>query len=207
MTNTEVIKFSDAREQDTRPQSWEDIAVSLAAQIAETGRNRREDLAGLKRMDPDEPDAAAYWRLMAHNELLNGDEAFERKWALIIHGIALMTPTNRSNNNPRTAHDGHMPVGRALFLGDETREMYGFYREVRLNQTLTARGPMLRNLLTRMFRMLGTAGVTFNWREMARFILNEDHDEEAAEQDRRQIAQDYYQAERRRSIQLEDRGE
>ena len=45
--------------------------------------------------------------------------------------------------------------------------------------------------------MLASADVTFNWREMANFILADEYDEEAAEGARRRIARDYYQAERR----------
>ena len=73
----------------------------------------------------------------------------------------------------------------------------GSYSETRFNRLLTARGPMLRILLARMFRMMGAAGVSFNWREMASFVLNEGYDDKAAEQSRRRIARDYYQAERR----------
>ena len=56
---------------------------------------------------------------------------------------------------------------------------------------------MLRTLLPRMFRMLASVGVTFNWREMAQFILNEGYDDDAAEGSRRRIAREYYRAERR----------
>ena len=62
---------------------------------------------------------------------------------------------------------------------------------------------MLRTLLARMFRMLASADVSFNWREMSRFILNEDN-EKAAERARRRIASEYYQAERRSSQDSED---
>ena len=88
-------------------------------------------------------------------------------------------------------------MGWALFLGGEVRRAKGLYSETRFNRLLTARGPMLRTLLARMFRMLAAANVSFNWREMARFILNEGDDEEAAEQARRRMARAYYQAERR----------
>ena len=158
----------------------------------------RGGLANLRRMDPDDPDAAAFWRLMARQDLFRGPE-LERKWALIIHGIALMTPTNRVDGNNRSAHDGYNPVGRALFLGNDAQRDQGFYSETRLNRLLTARGAMLRALLARMFRMMGAAGVSFNWREMASFVLNEGFDDGAAERSRRRIARDYYQAERRMS--------
>ena len=55
-------------------------------------------------MDPDEPNAAAFWRLMAHHDLLNSSEEVERKWGLVILGIALMTPTGSGEVNPETAH-------------------------------------------------------------------------------------------------------
>ncbi len=196
------VEGSDSQAQHDRPRSWDDIAVSLAGSIAQFAEHRRGDLAELRRMDPDDPDAAVFWRLLAPHDLL-GNPAIETKWALILHGIALMTPTNSGSGNPQTAHDGYMPVGRALFLGGAAQRAQGFYSESRLNRLLTARGPMLRALLARMFRMLTAADVSFNWREMAQFILNEGYDEDAAERGRRRIARDYYQAERRSSQQSE----
>ena len=52
----------------------------------------RGDLANLRRMSPHRPGPAAYWRLMGQEDLL-GRPNLEVKWALIIHGIALMTST------------------------------------------------------------------------------------------------------------------
>ena len=196
MTTTEAIGEPRPPEgHHEQASSWSDIAFRFAGTIAGYNENRRGDLAGLRRMDPDDPDAAVYWRLMASEDLFRGQEV-ETKWALILHGIALMTPTNSNGNNSVSAHDGQMPVGRALFLGSESQQDSGFYSEMRLNRLLTARGSMLRTLLARMFRMLASAGVRFNWREMANFILA-DEDGEAAERARRRIARDYYQAERR----------
>ena len=177
-------------------QSWSGIAFGFATQIA--GENfHRGDLAQLRRMDPDAPDAAAYWRLMADRGLL-GSAEWEAKWALILHGIALMTRTSGSNAAGRSAHDRHMPVGRALFVGgDPGRRESGYYSESRLNRLLTARGPILRTLLARMFRMMAAAGQPFNWGEMARFVIYEDSEGERSELARRDIARAYYQAERR----------
>ena len=175
--------------------SWASNAVTLAGLIASESF-ARGDLAQLRRMDPDSPDAAAFWRLMARQDLFRTSDT-EAKWALIIHGIALMTATNSGDGNPRTAHDGYTPVGRALFQGGDLQRGMGFYSETRFNRLMTSRGQMLRILLRRMFRMLASADVSFNWREMASFILNDGYDEEAAEQSRRRIAREYYQAERR----------
>ena len=176
--------------------TWAGIAYGFAAQIA-SRKFRRGDLAHLRRMDPDAPDTAACWRLMAERELV-GNPAWEAKWALILHGIALMTRTSGGETAGRLAHDRRIPVGQALYLGgDPGRLGVGFYREARLNRLLTARGPMLRMLLARMFRMMAAADQPFNWGEMAQFILYDGHDEEQAERARRRIASDYYQAERR----------
>ena len=70
---------------------WASIAAGVAHQMARADF-RRGDLAALRRMVPDDPGAAAFWRLMAQHDLL-GSPVVERKWALILHGIALMTPT------------------------------------------------------------------------------------------------------------------
>ena len=197
MTTREVTESPVTESQRENTQPWPDRAVSMAGTIAQYVEHRRGDLAELRRMDPDEPDAAVFWRLMAQYDLLDVGEAVEGKWALIIHGIALTTPTGSGEGNHSSAHGGYVPVGRALFLGGESQRATGFYSEARLNRLLTAGGPILRTLLARMFRMLASSGVSFNWREMAQFILNEGHDEDAAEQSRRRMAREYYRAERR----------
>lgn len=181
---------SDASAQQGQPRAWGEITARIAAAVAREDFPRG-DLAELRRMDPDAPDAAAFWRLMAQQELL-GNPAVESKWALILHGIALMTNTSKN----QSAHSGSMRVGRALFLGGEDHRDSPFFSETRLNRLLTARGPMMRTLLARMFRMMGT-GRPFDWREMARLILNDGYREDRAENARRQIARAYYAAERR----------
>ena len=170
--------------------SWGDIAFRLAGHIAGMPDHDRGGFAGLRRMNPDEPDTAAFWRLTAREDLLGIPEV-ERKWGLILHGIALMTRTSGDDVTGRSAHDGRIPVGRALYDSG--------YSETRFNRLLTARGDMLRVLLTRMFRMLAADQVTLDWREMATYILNEGYDDEAAERNRRRMAREYYRAERRGS--------
>ena len=178
--------------------TWGEIVFRLAGQIARMPEYDRGGFAGLRRMDPDGPDTAAFWRLMAREDLL-GNPAIERKWGLILHGIALMTRTNGDDVTARSAHDGRMPVGRALYLGGEAQRDTAFYSEVRFSRLLMARDGMLRVLLARMFRMLAAKRVAFNWREMAAFILNDGFNEERAEYGRRRLARDYYRAERRSS--------
>ena len=202
MTTAETIATPDSPDLQSPPRSWGDIAVGLARQMARADF-RRGDLANLRRMDPDGPDKAVFWRLLAQHDLL-GNPVVESKWALILHGVALMTPTSSGDGVARTAHDGPTPVGRALFLGGESQRASAFYSESRLNRLLTARGPMLRTLLARTFRMLAAGGVSFNWREMAQFILTDGYPEGAAEDARRRIARAYYQAERRNAPASDD---
>lgn len=185
-------------EQATEPTatlSWGEIAVRLANDIAVEGFNRG-DLAALRRMDPDEPDAAAFWRLTARYDL-RGSHEVERKWALVMHGIALMTKTAGDDVPSRSAHARNMPIGRALFIGDSPDRTTAFYSESRLNRLLTARDVMLRTLLARMFRMMAAVNQSFDWYQMAQLILNDGHDEERSNRIRRNIARDYYWAENR----------
>ena len=117
--STPALEEAEAPTQSTRSSNRGDTAVSIAGQMARSDF-RRGDLAELRRMNADAPEPAVFWRLMAENELLGRGTVLESKWALILHGIALMTPTGSEDNTGRSAHNGHMPVGRALFLGSET---------------------------------------------------------------------------------------
>ena len=123
MTTSDAADAEATSERSKGTRAWGDIAVSLASTVSGLVENRRGDLAGLRRMNPDEPDEATFWRLMAGEDLLGGP-AVEVKWGVVLHGIALMTPTDRSASS-RSAHNGQMPVGRALFLGGEMRRDSG----------------------------------------------------------------------------------
>ena len=188
MTTATMPEIPD---QPVQHRPWGKVAVGFARQLAAEDFSRG-DLAELRRMDPDAPDAAAFWRLMAQQDLL-GSSAIERKWALVLHGLALMTRTAESDAVSRSAHDRDTPIGKALFYGDDRNRESAFYSHTRLNRLLTARGPMLRTLLARMFRMLGAKGCAFNWYRMVPLILNE----ERADHVRRDIARHYYWAEDR----------
>ena len=198
MTIGQTVERANVSEPADGSPSWADVAVRFANRMA-WAHFPRGDLANLRRMRPDRPGPAVYWRLMGQEELL-GSPVLEVKWALILHGIALMTSTVPGDSASRNAHDGYTPVGRALFLGSDTQRDTGFYSDARLHRLLAARGLTLRCLLARMFRMAAASGVRFNWREMARFILSEGYDKEAPEWSRRGIAREYYRAERQSSI-------
>ena len=183
----EPAEVSESAEPQSGGDDWGRIAVNCANRMTRANFERG-DLAALRRMESDSHRPAIFWRLLAENGLLEYGSDVESKWALILHGIALMTQANAGDGQSRNAHDGSMPVGRALSLID--------YSEQRFNRLLTARETMLRTLLARMFRMLAAKDMTFNWREMARFILNDGYHEEAADQFRHNMARHYYRAER-----------
>ena len=170
---------------------WGRVTVSLAEELARQDFPRG-DLAALRRMSPATAVSPPFWRLAARHDLLRG-RIVERKWALVIHGMALMTPTSGGGS----AHNPTRSVGAALYLGNDSHRTSALYSEARLSRLLNARETMLHTLLTRMFRMLASAGVSFDWREMARFIMYDGFNAARAEEARRSIARSYYREEYR----------
>lgn len=195
MTSTPTVATPDAPAQTDESQSWGSIAVRFAGEMArvdaEPHRSRltRGDMANLRRMDLEDPDPVVIRMMTSQDTLAEWvtNDVIYRKWSLILHGIALMTP--RAAAGGGSAHDGNMPVGWALYQSG--------YSESRLNRLLMAREEMLHTLLSRMFRMTAANDQKFSWREMARFIRNSDYNEDRAEQCRRRISSFYYRAERR----------
>ena len=171
------------------PQRTIDAIVHRLVEDIRSPTFPRGDLAGLRRMNPREPDTAAFYQLMGAR-ILPGNQILETKWALIIHGIALMTPL---------AHDAGTPIGEALFEGGDSGRTHAFYSDLRLNKLLKARSSMLVTLMAQLFRMMNAASQPLDWWEMASFILSEGIDENKAEASRRRIARSYYGAEYRNS--------
>ncbi len=166
------------------------IAETIESKEFETG-----DRSRLRRMDPNRPDAAAFWRLMARDGIPRNPDL--RKWGLIVQGIAIMA------HGAGLAHNPKRKVGRVLYEGGGKRTP--FYSEDRLATLLSAEGSTLYTLLARLFRMLASERCSFNWREMAWFILNEGCDEERTNNARVAIATAYYRAEHRSTPSAEDR--
>ena len=156
--------------------------------------------ASLRRMEINTPDSPIFWELMTQRGMPRNADI--KKWGLIMHGIALMAHGVGHAHNPR------LRVGRSLYLGAEQQPgERGFYSEDRLATLLAARGETVHRLLARLFRMLANEGCTFNWHEMAWFILNEGYRDEVADKSRIEIARAYYRSERRSSQQSEAQGE
>ena len=187
-----VTEGETADEVADRPRTLPDVAVSIAGEMAHehypTG-----DLALLRRMDPARPGPSAFWQLLAKRDLILNSN-LEAKWGLIIHGIALMTPRNIEGEEFRSAHDGYTSVGKALYCGNANAPPNAFYSEVRLERLMRAEGPALYDHVARVCRMMKSAGVRFNWRELARYILAQNHDPDAVAESRRRILREYYRA-------------
>ena len=175
-----------------------DIAVDLCTEIGRLGLSQRGDLAQLRRMDPFRSRPAVFWRLMAANDI-EGSSDWELRWALIVHGIAMTTPKAGGEATLCNAHNGAMPFGKALFLGNESSNERAFISETRLNRLLVARGRVMQSMLARLFRHAARSGVTFNWREPATLILREGRDNVRAERMRSRIARDYFATQRSRT--------
>jgi CRISPR system Cascade subunit CasB len=166
----------------TEPADTRSTGSILSAIAGVLGREGfpRGDLAALRRLDPDRANAPDFWRLLASAvppERIHGPED-ERRWALIIHAMALMVPNH---------HDANARVGRALFEAG--------YSEQRLGRLLDARGAQFRALVPRLCRQLAHKAQPLDWRELGRLILAADRNEEKAETIRLAIARAYYGAE------------
>ena len=92
--------------------------------LAETIEDKefdRGDRSQLRRMDPDNPDIAAFWRLIVRAGMPENPDI--EKWGLVIHGMALMS------HGAKLAHNPGISVGRALYQGGGKR--VPFYSEKR----------------------------------------------------------------------------
>ena len=170
--------------------STDSECASAIARYLAAEPSPRAARAALGRRAPGAPDARApaFYRIAARFGLF-GPPAHERAWALAVHGMALMT---RTAGPDHSAHNPRVAVGRALYRGDQGGER-AFYSADRLDRLLAARGDTFESLVARLCRTLGRAGVSFDWGEMAMFILASDGPR--ADIARGRIAARYYGAE------------
>jgi CRISPR system Cascade subunit CasC len=173
-------------QQPTPPPEARGIVARIAAELAAPGFPRG-DLAALRRMDPEAPGRTpVLLRLLARHTAdrleYGADEL--RRWALLVHGMALMAPEH---------HRTTVPVGRALF-GPGRAPLYA---ESRLARLLSARGRAFRAQVPRLARQLKAKDQALDWREFADLILAEGRNEARAEQSRERIAAAYYRTEAR----------
>lgn len=133
------------------------------------------DLAGLRRLDPDELASPEFWRVMAayvptdalpqHDPYLT---RVERQWAVVLSALAILAGL----------HERTVPLGAAL-----ARARYSELRFVRL---LRARDAALANHVRSAARYLAAKGQSADCVGLALLVFSE------GETVRRQIARDYY---------------
>ena len=156
------------------------VIANLAAELA-AAHFPRGDLAALRRLDADHPDAPAFWRLLLTHvaDAERHSEVQENRWALVLHGLALMTQPGVS------AHRREARIGQVL--------AHVGFSELRLNRLLRARGEGFRALAPRACRFLAAKGEPIDW---ARFglLLLAGEGSPAAERYRREIAREYFRA-------------
>jgi CRISPR type I-E-associated protein CasB/Cse2 len=145
---------------------------AISEELISTG-----ELAELRRLDVEQPDQPAYWKILttyilSDRDRLSGKE--ETGWAMVLNGMAHMAPS---------VHDPDRSLGRVLADND--------YHEMRLLRFLRERGEAFRSGVRRVARYLGRQGEPVDWGQFAAFILS-DYGGEAHEELCRSIARDYY---------------
>lgn len=108
------------------------------------------------------------------------DEERVRRWAVLVHLVAVLSGTTNER-----AHADRRPAGVALHEAG--------YSEARLSKLLTARGDALRDQVARLARFLRAKGaMPLDLRPLAKLVLSEGSDEEAADAARLAIARSYF---------------
>lgn len=188
----EGLKGPQTEEPEGPRTPWQH-AGDLVYEIARLASSEKGEFHTLRRLDPNRPAGRSWTRLMERHKLW-GDEAEERRWAIVIQGMAQTTGVRAGRAVP--AHHPMIPVGQALYQGGRTpaSKGNGWYSKGRLRQLLNAEGPVFEENLRTLFQALGRNGVRFNWREMASFIIGASQDETEREKRRRKIQQDYARA-------------
>lgn len=133
-------------------------------------------LAALRRLRPEAPDGAAFWRLVAEEapELFD-DERAQQVLAVVLRGMAIAHPFHL----PR---EGRRPLGTAMAEAGVA--------EARLLRLLRLGREELPEELARLARLMAAKGDDgrFDWADAAWLLV-------AGESTRRRIARDYYRAE------------
>lgn len=136
------------------------------------------DVAALRKLSPEDPSCAAYWRLMSMNPGLlpqvgEGREDIERRWASVLQAMATLAGL----------HNLRIPLGRALAEAGVA--------EQRLLRLLRASGPSLADAVRITAHHLAQKAVSSNHLELAQLVLSDGGPNEDTV--RRRIARSYYQ--------------
>jgi CRISPR type I-E-associated protein CasB/Cse2 len=154
---------------------WDLVIGKIARRLARDDYPR-SNLAALRRLKPEAPDGAAFWRLVADEvPALFDDERGQRVLAAVVRGMAV-------------AHPFHLPQGGKRPLGMAMAE--AGVGDARLLRLLRIGRDELSDELGRLARLMaskGNAG-TFDWADAAWLLLTTGGSEAV----RRRIARDFY---------------
>ncbi|MCC6133142.1 MAG: type I-E CRISPR-associated protein Cse2/CasB [Acidobacteria bacterium] len=147
------------------------------------------DVAELRRLAPGEGPPPAFWKIVVANPeiegaLARGGEDAERRWAVIMNGLAIL----------RGLHRPGLRAGRALFDAG--------VKELRFVRLVRARGPILASSVRTVTRALASAGQLLDFTGLAALVLSDGGENEEAA--RRQLSRDYYAATYRQEKELEE---
>ena len=156
-----------------------DVDATIARMAGRISHLEPGPVASLRRDPVAGAGSAAFWQLLAENDIRASGE-FLARWATVIQAIAILTPKGSHRSKP-SAHNRGRPMGTALFEAGISHQ--------RLASLLSAKGQMRRDLVLRTCRRLSAQdAVRFDLRTLASFVLFESED--AA----RWIARKYYTA-------------
>jgi CRISPR system Cascade subunit CasB len=153
---------------------WTGLVEAFAGAIRtlETAE-RRGDLASLRRLNPDAPDAPSFFRIVVKIAPEAGPTALQR-YARFVQILALKPSALTSGS-----------FGAAMAAAGVS--------EGRVQKLLSARGPALAQQLRLISRRLAEEG-TLPYRQIGDVLLIEDEDSERAEALRLRVARDYWRA-------------
>lgn len=153
---------------------WRDTVRKIASRLARVDYPAG-NLATLRRLDPERPDGAAFWGLVAEYAPVAFDnDRMAKALAVVVQGMAI-------------AHPFHLPAGGRWPLGMALAD--AGVSEARLLRLLRTGQTELPEEVRRLARLMAAKGETgrFDWSEVFDLVFWTD-----GEKIRREIAKDYY---------------
>ena len=166
------------------------LAGPIANHMARHGAMTTGDVAELRRMNPERPTAAPFWKLMIEHRVTDPDglshdrPELERTWARIVRRIAMDTRVGEEHTEG--PHLGNRRLGEALAEAG--------YSEGRLKALLNAQGETILREVEHAAQFLSGKQEKFNWNQTAALMMTEHRDSEQQDRDRIGIAREYYRA-------------
>jgi CRISPR type I-E-associated protein CasB/Cse2 len=129
----------------------------------------RGDVSALRRMDIDAP-VASFWKLMAGVQI-EGMPRDDRRWAVVVKAMAMMTPNVQSKLSPGAA------LATAGFSGSS---------DLRITRLLKAEGPNFDDYALSAVRYLANKATGADWWKLSEFLYWPNH------KHKQQLAKDFY---------------